>query len=64
MMTSAAAGSRRLFQLICSYVLWPFAFLMGVAQEDCRQVAELIGIKTFVNEMVAYTELGTKTTSV
>ena len=34
---------------------------MGVAQEDCRQVAELIGIKTFVNEMVAYTELGTKT---
>ena len=30
---------------------------MGVAQDDCRQVAELIGVKTFINEFVAYTQL-------
>lgn len=45
------------FQLICSYVLWPFAFLMGVDQGDCGKVAELLGVKTFVNEFVAYTSL-------
>ena len=42
---------------MCSYLFWPFAFLMGVAKEDCRQVAELIGVKTFINEFVAYTDL-------
>ncbi|KAJ8314278.1 hypothetical protein KUTeg_008839 [Tegillarca granosa] len=45
------------FQLICSYLFWPVAFLMGVEMVDCRKVAELIGVKTFVNEFVAYTEL-------
>ncbi|XP_075860838.1 sodium/nucleoside cotransporter 1-like isoform X4 [Microcebus murinus] len=45
------------FQLICSYILRPVAFLMGVAWEDCPVVAELLGIKLFVNEFVAYQEL-------
>ena len=45
------------FQLVCSYVLWPFALVMGVNVEDCRKVAQLIGVKTFVNEFVAYLEL-------
>ena len=31
---------------------------MGVAVADCRKVAELIGIKIFINEYVAFTELG------
>lgn len=44
-------------QLICSYVLRPVAFLMGVAWEDCAVVAELLGIKLFLNEFVAYEEL-------
>ncbi|RUS72935.1 hypothetical protein EGW08_019308, partial [Elysia chlorotica] len=39
-------------QLICSYVFWPLAFLMGVDYQDCRVVAELLGIKTFLNEFV------------
>lgn len=30
---------------------------MGVPQQDCRTVAELIGVKTFLNEFVAYTAL-------
>lgn len=46
-----------MFQLICSYVFWPLAFLMGVDTGDCPRVAELVGIKTFINEFVAYTEL-------
>ncbi|XP_053450466.1 sodium/nucleoside cotransporter 1 isoform X2 [Nycticebus coucang] len=45
------------FQLICSYVLRPVAFLMGVAWEDCPVVAELLGTKLFLNEFVAYQEL-------
>ncbi|XP_061179840.1 solute carrier family 28 member 3-like [Saccostrea echinata] len=45
------------FQLICSYVFYPIAFFMGTDISDCRRVAELIGIKTFTNEFVAYSEL-------
>ena len=41
-------------QLICSYILRPVAFLMGVAWEDCPVVAELLGMKLFLNEFVAY----------
>ena len=35
----------------------PFAFVMGVAWDDCFAVAELLGIKTFVNEFAAYRKL-------
>ena len=31
---------------------------MGVPYTDCRAVGELIGIKTFINEFVAYKALG------
>ena len=33
--------------------------MMGVPWEDCTIVAELIGIKTVLNEFVAYTDLAT-----
>ena len=46
-----------LFQLICSYALYPVSFLMGTETADCRKVAELIGIKTFTNEFIAYSQL-------
>ncbi|GAB1607593.1 solute carrier family 28 member 3-like [Argonauta hians] len=45
------------FEKICSYILFPVAFLMGIAKEDCMQVAEMIGIKTFLNEMIAFSKL-------
>ncbi|XP_014781754.1 solute carrier family 28 member 3 isoform X1 [Octopus bimaculoides] len=45
------------FEKICSYLLYPVAFLMGTARDDCLQVAELIGTKTFLNEMIAYSRL-------
>ncbi|XP_021374213.1 solute carrier family 28 member 3-like isoform X1 [Mizuhopecten yessoensis] len=47
------------FEFICSYVFWPLAFMMGVDTGDCPKVAELVGIKTFINEFVAYTALST-----
>ncbi|KAH9524811.1 hypothetical protein Btru_027928 [Bulinus truncatus] len=45
------------FELICSYILYPVALFMGTEPEDCRQVAELVGIKTFTNEFIAYQQL-------
>lgn len=38
-------------------MLRPVAFLMGVEWKDCDVVAELLGIKTFLNEFVAYAKL-------
>lgn len=45
------------FQVICSYVLRPMVFMMGVDWEDCPIVAEIVGIKFFTNEFVAYEQL-------
>uniref|UniRef100_A0A8D0BNJ7 Sodium/nucleoside cotransporter n=1 Tax=Salvator merianae TaxID=96440 RepID=A0A8D0BNJ7_SALMN len=45
------------FQLICSYVLVPVAFLLGASWEDAPLVAELLGIKIVLNEFVAYQQL-------
>lgn len=45
------------FEFICSYVLRPVAFIMGVEWKDCDVVAELLGTKTFLNEFIAYTQL-------
>ena len=45
------------FNIICQYVFWPFAWLMGVDAEDCEEVAILIGLKIFANEFVAYARL-------
>lgn len=32
--------------------------MMGVPIEDCLSVGRLIGLKTFINEFVAFKELG------
>ncbi|XP_042331579.1 sodium/nucleoside cotransporter 2 isoform X2 [Sceloporus undulatus] len=47
------------FQLICSYVLVPFAFLLGASWEDAPLVAQMLGTKIFLNEFVAYQQLST-----
>ena len=44
-------------QFICSYVLYPFAFVMGADPQDCRPVGMLLGYKTFINEFFAYLEM-------
>ncbi|XP_063104151.1 sodium/nucleoside cotransporter 2 isoform X1 [Cavia porcellus] len=45
------------FQVICSYVLRPMVFMMGVDWADCGIVAEIVGVKFFTNEFVAYQQL-------
>ncbi|XP_077424597.1 sodium/nucleoside cotransporter 1 [Vanacampus margaritifer] len=45
------------FQLFCSYLFMPLAFMMGVPFEESFTVAELIGTKLFLNEFVAYERL-------
>lgn len=35
----------------------PLAFMMGVSWEDSFIVAELIGTKTFLNELLAYQKM-------
>jgi hypothetical protein len=34
------------------------AFLMGIDSADCRQAAELLGIRAFMTEFIAYIQLG------
>jgi len=51
-------GSRLGFTKICGYLFYPVAWLLGIPAHDCLLMGELLGIKIFVNELVAYTEMG------
>ncbi|CAH1785451.1 unnamed protein product [Owenia fusiformis] len=42
------------FPWICSKVLKPFAYILGISWEDAEIVGELIGTKLFVTEFIAY----------
>ncbi|MFO0690707.1 MAG: nucleoside transporter C-terminal domain-containing protein [Myxococcota bacterium] len=44
-------------QSILGWLLSPVAFLMGVPWSDAREVGGLVGVKTIVNEFIAYQEL-------
>jgi len=46
------------FELICSYVMWPVAYIIGIEEVDCQESAKLIGLKLFATEILAYQELG------
>ncbi|XP_014668607.1 PREDICTED: solute carrier family 28 member 3-like [Priapulus caudatus] len=45
------------FELICSYVFVPVTVIMGVETDDQMLVAELLGIKTFLNDFIAFQKL-------
>lgn len=45
------------FEWILSKLFIPIALMMGVEWQDCSVFAKLIGLKTLVNEFVAYAEL-------
>jgi len=45
------------FSVIMSYICMPFAYIMGVEWKDTFEVGKLLGIKTFLNEFVAYQDL-------
>ena len=44
-------------ELILGKVFIPFAWLMGVENAELEKVGQLLGIKSFVNEFVAYSKL-------
>ncbi len=46
-------------ELILGYVLAPLAWVMGVPWSDAVQVGSLLGVKTAVNEFVAYLQFAT-----
>lgn len=46
------------FELILSKVFMPLSWIMGVPWDECEDVATLIGLKTIVNEFIAYESLG------
>ncbi|XP_044004713.1 solute carrier family 28 member 3 isoform X1 [Aphidius gifuensis] len=45
-------------ELILSKVFLPLSWIIGVPWDQCEDVATLIGLKTVVNEFVAYQRLG------
>ena len=45
------------FTIVCSYVFWPVALLMGIESKDCLHVGAVLGYKIFANEFVAYQQL-------
>ena len=47
-----------ILQIICSYLFWPIALIIGVESSQCLEVAKLIGIKVFTTEILAYQQLG------
>ena len=51
------------FQRILGLLLAPLAFLMGVPFEDAVQVGGLLGIKTVLNEFLAFQELAVQAES-
>ncbi|XP_001601110.2 solute carrier family 28 member 3 [Nasonia vitripennis] len=46
------------FELILAKAFIPLSYIMGVPWEECETVGTLIGLKTIVNEFVAYQKLG------
>ncbi|KAG8222825.1 hypothetical protein J437_LFUL005031 [Ladona fulva] len=54
---SLVGASELSFEWILAKVFIPLAWLLGVAPEECENVAILMGLKTMVNEFVAYQKL-------
>ena len=44
-------------QMVCSFLFWPLAAIMGVEIEDASLVAGLIGTKVFADELISFTDL-------
>lgn len=45
-------------EFIFGKIFIPVAWLIGVPVDDCETVAQIIGIKTIINEFVAFERLG------
>ena len=44
-------------ELILGYIFSPFAFLMGIPWEECREVGMLLGKKIVLTELIAFGDL-------
>jgi CNT family concentrative nucleoside transporter len=42
---------------VLGFLCWPLAWIMGVPSQDCFTIGQLLGVKTVVNEFVAYLQL-------
>jgi CNT family concentrative nucleoside transporter len=56
------AGEALTLQAIMGWLLAPLAWLMGVPWKDAPEIGTLLGIKTALNEFVAYLQLSTMIT--
>ncbi|KAL7677650.1 hypothetical protein ACOME3_003890 [Neoechinorhynchus agilis] len=45
------------FQVIIGYLFFPFAFIIGIHPRDCLVAGRLFGLKTFLNEFIAFEQL-------
>lgn len=45
-------------EIVLGYILSPLAWVMGVPWKDCITIGQLMGVKTVLNEFVAYAQLG------
>jgi CNT family concentrative nucleoside transporter len=52
--TGSPSSSTWSMGTLLSYLFAPFAWVMGVPQEDCLRAGELLGIRTAANEFIAY----------
>lgn len=46
------------FQWIATKIFYPFAFILGVDNEEVEGVAYLLGLKTATSEFIAYERMG------
>src|SRR5207248_4032442 len=53
----AAGGEPITLQRMLGYVMAPICWLMGVPWAEAKTAGALMGIKTILNELVAYVEL-------
>jgi len=52
-----AADERLTFEAVLGWILAPLAWVMGVPWKDAIEVGALLGVKTVLNEFVAYLQL-------
>jgi CNT family concentrative nucleoside transporter len=51
------AGEPITIQWILGYLFRPFAWLIGVSWSESQAVGSLLGVKTVLNELVAYSQM-------
>jgi CNT family concentrative nucleoside transporter len=55
---TAPLGLKLSFEQILGWAFAPLAWLIGIPWAECVQAGSLLGVKTVLNELVAYLQLG------